>query len=57
MRHPVGPLTTLENKKKWVSQAARGEWLVIFGHEARTPAGYLREQQGKYNLEPVMIDI
>ena len=51
------PLTTLENKKKWVPQAAREGWLVIFGHEPVTPAGYLMEQKGKYVLEPVMIDV
>ena len=51
------PLTTLENKKKWVPQAAREGWLVIFGHEPITPAGYLMEQNGKYVLEPVMIDV
>jgi hypothetical protein len=51
------PLTTLENKKKWIPRAAREEWLVIFGHEPRIPAVYLRERQGKYDLEPVMIDV
>jgi len=57
MGYDLYPLTTLENKKKWISQAVSGEWLVIFGHEPRTPAGYLREHQGKYELEPVMIDV
>jgi glyoxylase-like metal-dependent hydrolase (beta-lactamase superfamily II) len=57
MGYDLYPLTTLENKKKWISQASRNAWLVIFGHEARTPAGYLREHQGKYDLEAVMIDV
>jgi glyoxylase-like metal-dependent hydrolase (beta-lactamase superfamily II) len=57
MGYDLYPLTTLENKKKWISAAAQGEWLMIFGHEPRTPAGYLRERQGKYELEPVMIDV
>ena len=57
MGYDLYPLTTLENKKKWVPQAAREGWLVIFGHEPITPAGYLTEQQGKYVLEPVMIDV
>jgi hypothetical protein len=51
------PLTTLDNKKKWIPQAVREGWLVIFGHEPSTPAGYLLEQKGKYVLEPVMIDV
>jgi len=57
MGYDLYPLTTLENKKKWVPQAAREGWLVIFGHDAVTPAGYLMEQKGKYVLEPVMIDV
>jgi glyoxylase-like metal-dependent hydrolase (beta-lactamase superfamily II) len=57
MGYDLYPLTTLENKKKWVPQAAREGWLVIFGHEPSTPAGYLLEQKGKYVLEPVMIDV
>jgi glyoxylase-like metal-dependent hydrolase (beta-lactamase superfamily II) len=57
MGYDLYPLTTLDSKKKWIPQAAGGEWLVIFGHEARTPAGYLRERQGRYELEPVMIDV
>ena len=57
MGYDLYPLTTLENKKKWVPQAAREGWLVIFGHEPITPAGYLMEQKGKYVLEPVMIDV
>lgn len=57
MGYDLYPLTTLENKKRWIAQAVQGEWLVIFGHEPRTPAGYLREHQGKCELEPVMIDV
>ncbi len=56
MGYDLYPLTTLENKQKLIPQAAREEWLVIFGHEARTPCGYLVEQKGKYILEPVLID-
>jgi glyoxylase-like metal-dependent hydrolase (beta-lactamase superfamily II) len=56
MGYDLYPLTTLENKQKWIPQAVREEWLVIFGHEARTPCGYLTEQKGKFILEPVMMD-
>jgi glyoxylase-like metal-dependent hydrolase (beta-lactamase superfamily II) len=57
MGYDLYPLTTLENKQKWIPQAAREGWMVIFGHEARTPSGYLVERQGKYIFEPVMVDI
>jgi hypothetical protein len=53
MGYDLYPLTTLENKQKWIPQAVREEWLLIFGHDARTPAGTLRERGGKYVLEPV----
>ena len=56
MGYDLYPLTTLENKLKYVPQAVTEEWFVIFGHEARTPSGYLIERQGKYILEPVLID-
>jgi len=56
MGYDLYPLTTLENKKKWIPQAAREGWLVIFGHEPATPAGYLREQGGKFVLEPVVLN-
>ena len=56
MGYDLYPLTTLENKKKWIPQAAREGWLVIFGHEPATPAGYLRERGGKYVLEPIVLN-
>jgi glyoxylase-like metal-dependent hydrolase (beta-lactamase superfamily II) len=56
MGYDLYPLTTLENKKKWIPRAAREGWLVIFGHEPETPAGYLREKDEKYVLEPAALD-
>jgi len=56
MGYDLYPLTTLDNKKKWIARAARENWLVIFGHEPKTPAGYLREQGDKYVLEPVTLE-
>lgn len=50
------PLTTLENKKKWIPQAAREEWLCLFAHDPRVPAAYLREDEGGYRAEPVALD-
>ena len=50
------PLTTLENKKKWIPQVAREGWLALFGHDPATPAADLRERQGQYIAEPVSLD-
>lgn len=50
------PLTSLESKKKWIPEAARGGWLAIFGHDAQTPGAHLREHDGRYTAEPVRLD-
>jgi glyoxylase-like metal-dependent hydrolase (beta-lactamase superfamily II) len=50
------PMTTLENKKKWVAEIARQGWLALFGHDTKIPAARLREQDGKIAAEPVALD-
>ena len=56
MGYDLYPLTMLENKRKWVPEAVRGDWLCIFAHDAFMPAAYLRERDGKYIPEPVQMD-
>ncbi len=50
------PMTTLENKKKWIPEAAHGDWLALFGHDTSVRAAYLRERDGQYVAEPVEVD-
>jgi glyoxylase-like metal-dependent hydrolase (beta-lactamase superfamily II) len=50
------PLTTLENKKKWLADAVRNRWIALFGHDVQVPAARLRESGGKISVEPVVID-
>lgn len=50
------PLTTLESKKKWIGEAVKGEWLALFGHDTATQAGYVREKEGKWVVEPQKVD-
>src|SRR5207245_384537 len=50
------PLTTLENKKKWLPQIAHEGWLALFCHDGKTPAARLREQDGKIVADPVVVD-
>jgi len=52
MSYDLYPLQTMENKMKWLARAARGNWLCVFCHDAESPAGYIREREGKYILEP-----
>jgi glyoxylase-like metal-dependent hydrolase (beta-lactamase superfamily II) len=41
------PLTTLENKKKWLPEIARQGWLVLFGHDRAMPAARLALQSAE----------
>ncbi len=50
------PMTTLENKKKWIPEAARNDWLCLFAHDPIVPAAYLRERDGKYEAEAVKVE-
>lgn len=56
MGYDLYPMTTLENKKRWVPQVIREGWLALFGHDANVPAAYLRERDGKWQAEPAQID-
>jgi glyoxylase-like metal-dependent hydrolase (beta-lactamase superfamily II) len=55
MAYDLYPLTTLENKKKWIPQAAREEWLCIFSHDPHVPLARLRERDDQYEVEPVLL--
>jgi glyoxylase-like metal-dependent hydrolase (beta-lactamase superfamily II) len=56
MGYDLYPVTTLENKKRWIPQVVKEGWLVLFAHDPRVPAAYLRERDGKWEPEPVQID-
>jgi len=48
------PMTTLENKLKWLPQAAKGDWLCVFEHDPELPLGRLVEEKGnRYKAVPV----
>jgi glyoxylase-like metal-dependent hydrolase (beta-lactamase superfamily II) len=55
MGYDLYPLTTLENKKRWIAQVIREEWLALFVHDPAVPAGHVREREGKWEVEPVTI--
>jgi len=56
MGYDLYPMMTLENKKRWIPEVVREGWLAIFAHDARVPAGYLRDRDGRWEAEPVEID-
>jgi len=54
MGYDLYPLTTLENKKHWLPQAAAGDWLCIFEHDPVTPFGrVVEEKPGRFRAVPV----
>lgn len=56
MGYDLYPMTTLENRKKWIPKIVREEWLALFAHDPRIPAAYLRERDGQWEPEPVKVD-
>jgi glyoxylase-like metal-dependent hydrolase (beta-lactamase superfamily II) len=54
MGYDLYPLTTLENKKRWLPQAAAGDWLCIFEHDPQVPFGrVVEEKPGRFRAVPV----
>lgn len=56
MGYDLYPMDTLENKKKWIPLVAREGWIALFAHDPHVPAGYLRERDGSWEVEPVTVD-
>jgi glyoxylase-like metal-dependent hydrolase (beta-lactamase superfamily II) len=56
MGYDLFPMTTLENKKKWLSEIVRGGWIALFAHDPRTPAAHVHAHEGRWEVEPVKVD-
>lgn len=56
MGYDLYPMTTLENKKKWIPEVLREGWLALFAHDAKVPAAWLREREGRWEAEPAKVD-
>jgi glyoxylase-like metal-dependent hydrolase (beta-lactamase superfamily II) len=53
MGYDLYPLTTLENKKRWLPEAVAGRWLCIFEHDPETPLARLEEPKpGRFAAVP-----
>jgi len=50
--YDVEPLETIETKRRIRQWALENKALLIFAHESQVPMGYLREEEGKYKVEP-----
>jgi len=52
----VEPLETLESKRRIRDWALAADAILIFEHDPDLPLGRLRQQEGKYRVEPVRRD-
>ena len=51
------PLDTLDAKRRWLAEAERENWLLLFGHGVAPKAGRLtRNAQGRLELTAVAVD-
>ncbi len=53
MAYDLYPLTTLENKHKWISKVASEGTLALFSHDAKVPAARLHARDGGIEIEPI----
>lgn len=54
MGYDLFPLTTLENKKRWLPRAAAEGWLCVFEHDPDVPFARLAEDKpGRFRAVPV----
>jgi glyoxylase-like metal-dependent hydrolase (beta-lactamase superfamily II) len=56
MSFDLYPITTLENKKKWIPELIQEGWIALFCHDTKTQAAYIRERDGHWEAEPEKVD-
>ena len=52
MGYDLLPLTTLETRKRIYPQAVEEAWLLFFEHDPQVVAGYMKQKDDKFVLEP-----
>jgi glyoxylase-like metal-dependent hydrolase (beta-lactamase superfamily II) len=55
MGYDLYPMETLAFKRTFVREAIDRQYLVFFEHDPDIVAGYIREQNGKKTVEPVIV--
>ena len=54
MGYDLFPMDTLAFKKRFIREAIDREYLILFEHDPRVAAGYIREKDGKRVVEQVL---
>jgi len=52
MGYDLFPMETLAFKKRFIREAIEREYLILFEHDPRVAAGYIREKDGKRFVDP-----
>ena len=54
MGYDLFPLTTLESKKRWLPEAAAGDWLSVFEHDSDQALGrVVEERPGRFRAAAI----
>ncbi|MDZ7289927.1 MAG: MBL fold metallo-hydrolase [candidate division KSB1 bacterium] len=56
MGYDLYPAQTMEIKPKVLQQAFEEQWLLVFEHAPRIKAGYLKQVEGNWKVEQVMME-
>jgi methylmalonyl-CoA epimerase len=54
MGYDLFPLDTLSFKQRFIREAIDREYLIVFEHDPRVAAGYIRERAGRRSVEQVL---
>jgi hypothetical protein len=53
MGYDLYPVDTLAAKKRWVAEAAAGEYVIFFEHDPVITAGVIKVESGRKRIEPL----
>jgi glyoxylase-like metal-dependent hydrolase (beta-lactamase superfamily II) len=49
----LDPLQSVESKLRWLTDAARGEWVCAFGHDTGMPFARIMESEGRFEADGI----
>jgi glyoxylase-like metal-dependent hydrolase (beta-lactamase superfamily II) len=49
----LDPLQSVDSKLRWLTDAARGDWVCAFGHDTLTPFARVVESEGRFETDEI----
>ena len=49
----LDPLQTIDNKLRWLADAAHGGWICGFGHDVNLPFACIAEREGRFEADGI----